>query len=343
MTATAPKPHDVLLVGSVPLASAEDVFTAASDILGDRLKRIPDGETGARKDWIGWQAGVFAGNPSLERVPDDQLEYAGLARFRLRPGVKPEDIRFDNLGYADAAKGSWATFRQLKEAGKIALATKFQVSLPTPLAPLVGFIELDAQAAIEPAYERQLLAELDDICAAIPHDQLAVQWDIAIEMAVWEGVWQAWFPNPREGVIERIVRISGRVPGDVDLGYHLCYGDAGHRHFVQPKDTANLVTVANLLAERVTRPIAWLHMPVPRERSDDAYFAPLAGLKLHPETELYLGLVHLSDGAAGTEARIAAARRFAPVFGVATECGFGRRPAETVAPLLHVHADVTTP
>jgi hypothetical protein len=27
----------------------------------------------------------------------------------------------------------------------------------------------------------------------------------------------------------------------------------------------------------------------------DAYFAPLAGLKLRPETELYLGLVHRDD------------------------------------------------
>jgi hypothetical protein len=36
----------------------------------------------------------------------------------------------------------------------------------------------------------------------------------------------------------------------------------------------------------------------------DAYFAPLAGLKLRPETELYLGLVHRDDmaGNAGASA-----------------------------------------
>ncbi len=144
----------------------------------------------------------------------------------------------------------------------------------------------------------------------------------------------------RGGVLARLVRLGMAVPADVELGYHLCYGDAGHTHFVQPKDTANLVAVANGIAAGVTRPIQWLHLPVPRERDDAAYFAPLAGLKLHPETELFLGLVHLSDGVAGTERRIAAARSVVPEFGIATECGFGRRPPETVAALLQVHAEI---
>jgi hypothetical protein len=45
-----------------------------------------------------------------------------------------------------------------------------------------------------------------------------------------------------------------------------------------------------------------------KPRSDDAYYAPLAGLKRKPETELYLGLVQ-SDDMTGNAARVAAARR----------------------------------
>ena len=45
-------PVGVHLVGSVPLDSAEEVFRRASAALGDRLRRIPDGETGPRSDWI---------------------------------------------------------------------------------------------------------------------------------------------------------------------------------------------------------------------------------------------------------------------------------------------------
>ena len=40
----------VHLVGSVPLASAEGVFTTVAAELGERLRRIPDGETGPRSD-----------------------------------------------------------------------------------------------------------------------------------------------------------------------------------------------------------------------------------------------------------------------------------------------------
>ena len=84
-------------------------------------------------------------------------------------------------------------------------------------------------------------------------------------------------------------------------------------------------------------------MPVPRNRSEDAYFAPLKGLQLHPETELYLGLAHLTDGVEGTRQRIAAAQRATAQFGVATECGLGRRPTATIPALLHIHREVSAP
>ena len=102
--------------------------------------------------------------------------------------------------------------------------------------------------------------------------------------------------------------------------------------------TANMVAVYNALSERVTRPINWLHMPVPRGRDDDAYYAPLRELRLRPETKLYLGLIHLSDGVEGTRRRMSTAARFASGFGVATECGFGRRPPNTISGLLAIHA-----
>ncbi len=336
MAATTHHKRDVLLVGSVPLADAHAVFTTASHILGDRLSRIPDGETGVRTNWIGWQVGVFMQNPQLEPVTQEK-RYDGLPQFQLKPGIAPEELTFANLGYADAAIASYTVFRQLQEAGEIGAATKFQVSLPTPLAPLNRCITVASQAAVEPAYEARMLEELAMICAHIPHNHLAIQWDIAIEMAIIEGVWPTFFEDVFEGCISRIAHLSAQVPDGVELGYHLCYGDAMHQHFVQPADTTNLVRVANAISERVTRQIAWIHMPVPRERSDDAYFAPLAGLHLHPETTLFLGVVHLTDGIAGTEARIAAAARAVPDFGIATECGFGRRPPETVVALLDIH------
>ena len=76
-------------------------------------------------------------------------------------------------------------------------------------------------------------------------------------------------------------------------------------------------------------------MSVPRERDDDAYFLPLRDLKISPETELFLGLVHDSDGAEGARRRITAASKVRPAFGIATECGMARaRTKELVLKLL---------
>jgi len=50
----------VLLVGSIPLASCEEVFQRMAAELGDRVDRIPDGETGPRSDWIVWQYPVLS-------------------------------------------------------------------------------------------------------------------------------------------------------------------------------------------------------------------------------------------------------------------------------------------
>ena len=77
-----------------------------------------------------------------------------------------------------------------------------------------------------------------------------------------------------------------------------------------------------------------------RARHDDAYFAPLAKLNLPPATLLALGLVHHTDGLEGTMRRLATAKKHAPDFAIATECGLGRRPAGTLAELLDIHVKV---
>jgi hypothetical protein len=102
-----------------------------------------------------------------------------------------------------------------------------------------------------------------------------------------------------------------------------------------------MVEFANALANSIKRPIAYVHMPVPIERSDDAFHRPLGDLKLKDSTQLFLGIVHAKDGVEGAKARMAVARRYAPKFGIATECGMARaRSEETVRTLLKIHADV---
>jgi hypothetical protein len=102
---------------------------------------------------------------------------------------------------------------------------------------------------------------------------------------------------------------------------------------------SNLVEFANFVSSGIARPIQLFHMPVPRDRSDDAYFAPLARLSLQQGTNVSLGLVHFTDGLQGTARRMDMARNYIKTFWIATECGFGRRPPETIPALLRLHAE----
>jgi len=343
MATAEPPARGIHLVGSVPLASAEVVFQTVAAEIGDRLRRIPDGETGPRSDWIVWQLPIFTSQRQLDVVPPGPDSWRPLPRVRLAEGVRAEAVAFGALGYADAAIASYRTFARLKRDGRVPVASRFQVCLPTPLAPISAFVVPEHQAALEPVYEARLLGELATLLAEVPHDQLAIQWDTNFEFGMLEGVFPVWFGDVKGGILERLLRLARHVPADVQLGYHFCYGDAQHRHYKEPADAGRLVEVANALAASLGRALNWVHLPVPRDRADDAYYAPLRELRLRPETELYLGLVHHTDGVEGSARRLAVASRFASGFGVATECGWGRRPPATVPELLRIHHALSAP
>ena len=174
------KGRSVLLVGSVPLESSSAVFEALGTKLGKMAKRIPDGETGARKDWVVWQADVFKNAKGLE--PGTTRELQGGYRFILYKVKSGETVKFGPLGYAAAAIRSYADFKLARSAGKIPTGTRFQVSLPTPIAVVMTFSDPQAIAHIWPIYEARLNQEVDEMTAAIPPQDLAIQWDIAAEI-----------------------------------------------------------------------------------------------------------------------------------------------------------------
>jgi hypothetical protein len=330
------------------MASAEEVFETVSATLGPRLKRLPDGETGERSDWITWLEPVFADNPAFEKSGEFFRIHAtgtGRERYALKPGLTPQDVRFDGLPYADIAKNSYAVFKRLKEAGRIAADTKFQVDLVPAHSVIWLFLVDRLHAAIDPIYNEAVKREIDKIAAAIPHDELAIQFDVA--SAVFARLqrnepssYGAGKAEMQETFSNILVDLGNHVPADVDLLYHLCYGDSGHRHVVEPTDMGDMVEFANRVSRQIVRSIQLIHMPVPRNRSDEAYFEPLRRLALRPETELCLGLVHYTDGVEGTARRLASAKTYATDFAIATECGFGRRDPATIPELLRIHAEV---
>lgn len=334
--------HNIHFVGSLGMADAETVFRTLAEIVGDGAKRYTDGEHGGRARWIRYQFNVMERTPGLEvekdYVPPASGGNPSRPYFMTRDGVEASEIEFGALGYADEAIASFELFSRLKADGTIPSATRFQVSLPTPVAVLWGFIAPEQRVALEPAYEKAMSAEVAKITAAIPADELAIQWDVCQETLAQDGALELYFDDTFDGSVARACRMSALVPEPAELGIHLCYGDPGHKHIQEPVDTGTCVQLASAIVATCPRPVNWIHLPVPRERDDDAYFAPLSDLKLGPETELVLGLVHHTGGVDATTRRMETAHRHVKDFGIATECGFGRRDPETIAELLRIHA-----
>jgi ubiquinone/menaquinone biosynthesis C-methylase UbiE len=314
-----------------------------SENLGDRLRRLPDGETGPRADWIVWQYPVLSSRPQFEVAPPAPGSYRALPQLRLREGADPDELRFGSLGYADAASASYAIFGPLKRDGVVPPGARFQVCLPTPLAPVSAFVAGDDRAVVERAYETAMTTELEQILATVPHDQLALQWDTNVEFGMLEGELPVWFPDVKAGILERLIRISRAVPPDVELGFHFCLGhdEQAERHV--PQDMGRMVEIANALAAALDRPLNWIHMPLARDRESRAFVEPLRELRVHSETELYLGALHPGETPVETRRRIAAAHDVVPEFGLATPCGWGRLPPALVPELVSAHVELTKP
>jgi methionine synthase II (cobalamin-independent) len=338
----------VHLVGSVPLRSAREVFATVSGVLGSRLKRIPDGETGMRSDWITWLEPAFSENPALEKSDElFRVHATGTARirYRLRSGKSVDDVRFKNLFYADIAKASYEEFAALKRQGIVPKDARFQIDLVPAHSVIWLFLQDDLHAPLDPVYNDALKREIDKIAAALPHSEIAIQFDVAsaVFARLQRGEPNAYGKTHAEMLMSFsaiLADLADRVPPDIELLFHFCYGDSNHRHVVEPTDMGDMVDLANRLCADIKRGVQLIHMPVPRDRSDDNYFEPLARLKLNPETELSLGLVHFTDGVAGTRKRLATAERHVNNFSIATECGFGRRDPKTIPDLLCIHAEI---
>jgi hypothetical protein len=331
----------VHFVGTIGLDSVEDVFSTTGKLLGKHLVRCPDGETGGRRQWAMWMYPLLRSSRYLQPDVDNLLPGVAVCALKLAPGVKASDIHFGELGYAREARTSYQDFLAAKASGAMPKHVRFQVDLPTPLS-IGPFLTKEAWEAAEPAFERAVLGDVERICARIPHHDLAIQWDVCHEMLMWDGrfPFMPRFPGIEATFRKKFKMLSGAIPKDVQLGFHFCYGDLDAKHFVDPVDLSKAVELANLVIDSAGRSVHWVHMPVPANRSDEAYFEPLR--KLHRSNglpELFLGVVHATDGVLGTQKRIAAAAKVLPDFGIATECGMARaRSVEQVTELLKVHA-----
>ena len=110
-------------VGSIPLNSSEEVFCSICDALGNHVKRIPDGETGERTNWILFQRKMLANHPAMEpdsSIPKFQFkQWDGkvireVELLKIRDNIDLEELIFP-IGYSEHAIESFKNFEKLQE------------------------------------------------------------------------------------------------------------------------------------------------------------------------------------------------------------------------------------
>jgi hypothetical protein len=339
--------------GSVNLDDAESVMREIASRVPSGLRRIPDGETGDRGNWIFFQLQKFLQLPWLvptrpPGAPDG--EYEQVPQLRLADGVDPDQVSWPDLGYADAYLGSYKVFAALREQGMIPSGARFQVEYPTPMASISGYIVPEQQQALLDSYERAMFADLGRLLAAVPADEVAVQWDVAVEFGILEEAFAPGGSQAFDAIVAALARCVDQVPAGIPVGLHMCYGDYGHQHFMQPESLTLQVRVLNAVTAAAGRPVSFVSFTVPQYQRDESYFAPLAGLTAGPDTELNFALVpyHPSAQAPGTtadqvrliDAALAASPGGPRDWGICTECGMGRVSREDIPALLDLHRQI---
>ncbi|MBB4683322.1 AMP-binding protein [Amycolatopsis jiangsuensis] len=335
------------LNGSVSLSSASEVFSVVAEILGKQVHRVPDGET-SRPEWVRNLGSALLNVDGVENrgtrfIPEVQQEYPVLS---IADGVAADDLDFSPVDFASIAIQSHSAFLSMRE--RMASDTRFMVALPTPTAVMGVFFQLDQLESLVPAFTRHLAHEITAMTRIIPPQNLALQWDVAIEPALIFRSLAGMPTFPAEMVHTQLAELASLVPTNIELGYHLCYGDprpdtdiaSRGRHFTLPEDLEMLVAMANDICMQAGRNVNWFSMPVPVGQGTDTYFAPLADLRVGSATEIYLGVVHDEDGLAGSQRRVDTAKRHLTGFGVSTDCGMGRIEPEAIRPLLEIHRDL---
>jgi hypothetical protein len=332
MATTRRVDSELLLVGSLPADSTDEALRRGAEYFGDLVFALPDGETGPRQAWVGYERErLCRPNPDVV-VVEETASPTGIPRhayetpiFAIRDGA---DLHWDSWPRIDDAIASYREFRDLREQAVIPSGLRFQIGLPFPSSALNAFKADFARdyPIAERAYEDLVARELTRLLSEIPATDLAIQWDCAYETQDIEGV-LAWTAGDAwERFAGPAARLTPQIPEDVLVGYHLCYGTFPEWPMYETRDLSVLVRMANHAVERSGRTVDWIHMAGPRylRSEDERFFAPLADLR-PGAARVFLGIVLPIDGIPGLRRRHATASKFLDDFGVAMYCGFGRQ------------------
>jgi hypothetical protein len=198
---------------------------------------------------------VLAGNSAIELASDvppfkftqwDGKVVRENPRLRVKPGA-PSIPR-----HSTPAMPRWRSNRGrcssgLQKAGDIPAGVKFQISIPTPIAPTYNNMLPADRPKLLPPLTQHFIDEVRRSPRRCRTTASPFQWDVCQEVLAWENYYDKGPVDFRTETLDVLTKIGDGVPAAIELGYHLCYGSPADEHMVLPKDMGIMVEMTNAI------------------------------------------------------------------------------------------------
>lgn len=346
-TAAQRPTRKTLLVGSIPEPDAESAVDLALSELGSTLMCIPDGETGARSQWVNSIITALRDHPDLIQTREGQWsDYDDRPHYRVRRGatLDPDLLK---LGYEDAFRQSLPTLDAM--ASKYGLdSAHYQVGMASGFdLALLALGPVGAWRHRKP-FNVAACREMRAI-RGILDDRVVFQIEVPAELGAVSRAPGFLRPAMARLMARMCIEPAQLAPKGTQFGIHLCFGDLNHRALTKVgKDCAPTVQLANAIAARwpTSSTLSYMHIPLAAGNNppslDESYYAPLADLRLPEHTRVVAGFVHETpspDQLRTVLGMIEAA--YGRVVDVASPCGLGRCDTAIARDVLHVSRELT--
>lgn len=331
----------VHLVGTIPATSTREALSLVSHTLGDTITDwLPDGETGARRDWIGRLVEDLRNHPDLELSRDgDWSDYESTPAFKVKAGHNFESVDLDYFKYFEE---SWPEFERARaELGRTDLA--FQIGIPGPIDvafAAFGFNPIRGFRRSGP-FEDATVNEIERI-HAVAGNEVVYQLEIPIEVEVTTRIPAFARGAGVKWLARRILRVVERSPESTRWGFHLCVGDMNNKAFSKLKDAGPVVQLANALVSQfpAAHKLEFVHLPLAHgaipPTTDDAFYQPLDNLKLPDGVRFIAGFVHERQNIEDqVKVQGIIESHIGQQVDVAASCGLGRRDIEAATSILN--------
>jgi len=318
------------LVGSLPGETAYEAMTTAMTLLGPRLRSLPDGETGPRRNWVISIVDSLRTHPDLEVTKaGDWSDYDKVPRLRIRPGRRLYGANLD-FGHVAAAALSLPALQRIRdEFNRPDLA--FQSGVPGDFD--LAMFTLGPAGALRHRrpFTEATLAEIRGV-RDLAGNGTIFQIEVPVELVLLAKAPSRLLPLVAGRMSAMITNLAAAAPAGTRFGLHLCLGDMNNRAFGTMRDVTPLVALANAAVRSwpAVSPLAYVHAPFAAAdqpaSTDPAFYAPLAQLQLPADVGFAAGFAHERQPLAeqvGIRDRIEDQLQ-RPV-DVSAACGLGRR------------------